>query len=361
MEGQPCIDIRQTRRVYLIDTTLRDGEQAPGVAFDRQAKLAIARHLDNIGINEIEVGTPAMGPAVQRDIRSIVALNLDCRITAWCRALTDDILAAVACGVPSVHISWPVSDLQLAAINKDRAWVMTQLNTLLPLANSYVDHVSVGAADATRADPRFLARFAVRIHKAGVRRLRLADTVGIARPAVVSRLMASVARAAPGLDLEFHGHNDLGMATANALSALESGAQAVSVTVNGLGERAGNTALEQVAVVLSQHPRLCCDLDLTGLFALCQLVAQASNRPIWPNQPIVGDVVFTHESGIHCHAMLKDARTYEPFAPEKVGRNDRRFILGTHSGTTSIRHLLNRAGLPISQDQAHELKSLLIS
>jgi homocitrate synthase NifV len=172
--------------------------------------------------------------------------------------------------------------------------------------------------------------------------------------------MASIAQTAPDLALEFHGHNDLGMATANALSALESGAQAVSVTVNGLGERAGNAALEQVAVVLTQHPGLSCNLDLTGLFALSRLVAQATGQPVSPNQPIVGDAVFTHESGLHCHAMFQDSRSYEPFAPEKVGHSGRRFILGPHSGTTSIRHLLDQAGLPVSQDQALAVKSLLM-
>jgi homocitrate synthase NifV len=157
---------------------------------------------------------------------------------------------------------------------------------------------------------------------------------------------------------EFHGHNDLGLATANALAALENGAEAVSVTVNGLGERAGNTALEQIAMVLRQHPGLNCPLNTTHLLSLSQLVARASGMDVGATQPVVGEHMFTHESGIHCQAMFQDHRAFEPFSPQRIGRCDRRYVLGGHSGTASIHRLFQRAGISISREQARSLRPL---
>ncbi|MCG6878111.1 MAG: hypothetical protein LJE96_03025 [Deltaproteobacteria bacterium] len=226
-------------------------------------------------------------------------------------------------------------------------------------AGSYFDQVTVGAQDATRADRDFLLAFAARARAADILRLRIADTVGIARPQTVTDLIRSIKAFVPGLPVEFHGHNDLGMATANALCALEAGAEAVSVTVGALGERAGNTALEQMAMVLLQHPRLNCQVDTKKLLELCRMVADAAGQPIPPSQPVVGKRVFSHESGIHCHAMFRDARTYEPFTPQLAGHASRCFVLSTHSGVAAIRQLLNEVGIHASPEQARALKPLL--
>jgi len=348
-----------TRKAWIIDTTLRDGEQAPGVSFGRAAKLAISRALDRAGVDELEVGIPAMGPQVRQDIRHMAALGLKCRLSVWCRAHLDDLAAAARCRVGGVHFSFPVSAIHLDALGRDRAWVLSQMHALVHGARQDFDCVTVGAQDATRADPDFLIQFAVRARAAGVQRMRIADTVGAARPGTVVEIIRAISAAVPGLDLEFHGHNDLGMATANALSALEAGARAISVTVNGLGERAGNTALEQIAMALQMHPGLSSTMDTTALLPLCRLVAQAAGQPIAPGQPVVGDRVFTHESGIHCHAMFKDARAYELFEPQQAGHANRRFVLGSHSGSTAIRHLLRQAGIRISARQAQTLRPLL--
>jgi homocitrate synthase NifV len=347
------------KNAWIIDTTLRDGEQAAGVSFSRSAKLAIARRLDILGLHELEVGIPAMGAPVQEDIRCIAALGLNAQLSVWCRAREEDLMAAARCKVNGVHFSFPVSPIHLAALGKNTGWVMETMTALVIKARRYFDQVTVGAQDATRADQDFLGQFAAQVKSAGANRLRIADTVGISRPSTLADLLSSLLNRAPELTLEFHGHNDLGMATANALTALEVGCSAISVTVNGIGERAGNTALEQIVMALAQHPDVACCLDTTQLWSLCQYVAQAAGVPIPPTQPVVGQRVFTHESGIHCHAMFKDDRAYEPFAPEQVGRSDRRFVLGTHSGATAIRHLLKQAGIRVSPWQAQALRPLL--
>jgi homocitrate synthase NifV len=357
--GPDRIAANGTSKVWMIDTTLRDGEQAPGVSFARADKLAIARALDRAGIDELEAGTPATGTAVQEDIRRIAALGLGCRLSVWCRARPDDLAAAARCQVAGVHFSLPVSEIHLEALAKSRAWVLEQVVHLVGAAKGHFDRITMGVQDATRADPDFVLQLAALAKEAGVHRLRIADTVGIGRPGTVSALIHAVKKAVPDLDLEFHGHNDLGMATANALTALEAGAQAVSVTVNGLGERAGNTALEQVVMALYGHPSLSCPVDTAALLPLCRLVARASGQGITAAQPVVGGRVFTHESGIHCHAMLKDPRAYEPFAPRQAGHHGRRFVLGSHSGSAAIRHLLRQAGITVSAQQAQRLRPLL--
>jgi homocitrate synthase NifV len=358
--GSKRIAANKGRLVRIIDTTLRDGEQAPGVVFSRSAKLAMARALDEAGVDELEVGIPVMGGSVREDIRRISALGLKADLSVWCRLNSEDLAAAARCGVGGVHFSLPASDIHLGALKKKSSWVLERMQTLVSKAGKDFDRVTVGAQDALRAPEDFLLELAVQAKAAGAQQLRIADTVGTARPNTVSRLVKAIRKAGPDLDLEFHGHNDLGLATANAVATLEAGAQAVSVTVNGLGERAGNTPLEQVAVILHLHEALSCSVETTRLPALCQLVAKASGRSIPPSQPVVGKDIFSHESGIHCHALLQDPRTYEPFPPDQVGRSDRRFVLGAHSGTAAIRHLLLQAGIGVTPWQARALKSLLL-
>jgi homocitrate synthase NifV len=358
MSASTVTNQRVIRKPWIIDTTLRDGEQAPGVVFNPHEKKRIAILLAETGVDEIEVGYPAISSAEREVIREIASLNLPVRLTAWSRANMSDIELAASCGTGALHISFPASQLYLELMNKEYGWVQEQLNLLVSKGRELFDFVSVGGQDATRSDTGFLKRFMLDAEEAGAERLRIADTVGISTPGSVTAL-ARALRESSVLPLEFHAHNDLGMATANAFTALEAGFDAVSVSVTGLGERAGNAALEELAMALELCGGFDSSLDTTKLSVLCDVVASASGRVIQEQKPVVGRSAFQHESGIHCAALLQHPLSYQPFLPAQVGKKGFEMVIGKHSGSASIVEHFRRKGVAIHRTEARELLELV--
>lgn len=263
----------------LVDTTLRDGEQTAGVAFSPEEKIRMAMALDQAGIPWIEAGIPAMGRREQETLKALLALPLKSALIAWNRAEPEDIRASVSCGFSLIHVSLPVSDLHIEhKLRKSREWVLKRLEESLELIRSYGCTAFAGAEDASRADPEFLLRYAETAARHGAGRLRYADTVGCLDPFdTFNRVRYLVDRCS--LPVEFHGHNDFGLATANTLSAFHAGAALASVTISGIGERAGNASLEEVAASMACLYKLQGGIRLDMLPVLTRLVSEASGRP----------------------------------------------------------------------------------
>ncbi len=334
------------RSLTLNDTTLRDGEQTAGVAFTDDEKLAIAAELDAAGVPEMEIGIPAMGEHEVELIQAITRNVKRARTMVWARMNERDIAAALRCGADIVHVSISVSDLQIERkLRRDRQWVReTLVHTVQRLLDAGATP-SVGFEDASRAEAGFLAEMAQLAQRHGAVRVRYADTLGILDPFQTRERIAHL-RSATDLDIEIHAHNDLGLATANTLAAVLGGATHVSTTVNGLGERAGNAAMEEVVMAARHLYGIECGVATERLPAISELVARASGRPVAPGKCIVGSSVFSHESGIHVDGILKDRRTYEGFAPEEVGRHHR-LVLGKHSGSAGVLSTYEQLGLSI--------------
>jgi homocitrate synthase NifV len=325
---------------------LRDGEQSAGVAFSLDEKISIATHLSRLGVPELEIGIPAMGAREREEIRILASLELPARLLVWARMKPEDILECLGLGVSMADLSIPVSDLQIRRkLGKSRRWVLANIRRCVTLACDLGLEVGVGFEDASRADPDFLLKAAQTAQAAGARRIRYADTVGIMEPfgvyAAIRRLRANL-----DMEIEMHAHDDLGLATANTLAAAVAGATHLNTTVNGLGERAGNAALEEVVLGLRQLYRIETGVNLQDFPILSRLVETASGEPLGWRKSLVGKRAFSHEAGIHVDGLLKDPANYQGVDPSLVGRRHT-LVLGKHSGRHAVIQAYGELGMPL--------------
>ena len=340
--------------ITIVDTTLRDGEQTAGVVFSNKEKVHIAKFLDEIGVHQIEAGVPVMGGDEKRAIKDIVKSGLKASIMGWNRAVISDIQHSIDCGVDAVAISISTSDIHIQhKLQTSREWVLESMIKATEFAKSNGLYISVNAEDASRTELDFLVQFATEAKKAGANRIRYCDTIGILDPfTTFDRIKALKERV--GIDVEMHTHDDFGMATANALAGVKAGANYVGVTVNGLGERAGNAALEEVLMALKIIYNIDLGFATTRFRELSEVVAAASNRELPAWKAIVGSNMFAHESGIHADGAIKNPLTYEVFKPEDVGLA-RQIVIGKHSGTASIVNKFAEYGHILTEAEASEV------
>jgi len=343
--------IPRDRQILISDCTLRDGEQQAGIVFDRAAKVSIARALDSIGIYEIEAGTVASSDEDRAAVAEMSKLGLRAKISVLCRGITGDIDQAAALGAWGVRLSYPISLIErkhkLKGVS-DEEYLKRALE-LCEYSQRKNLYVIFSPYDTTRAELPFLRRVVTELAKSGtVDRLRVVDTTGCALPAAITYIIGNIREVAPKLPLEIHCHNDFGLACANTLAGIVSGADYASTTINGLGERCGNAATEEVVMALEVLYGVKTGLDLTKLTEISRLVTDLSGVRTQVNKAVVGESAFRHESGMVVAGLLQDPFTAETYQPELVGQR-RQILLGKKSGLVSISYKVKELGLSVPE------------
>jgi homocitrate synthase NifV len=347
-------DRMKDKKIYVLDTTLRDGEQTAGVVFANREKIRIAKFLDEIGVHQIEAGIPTMGGDEKEAITDICKLGLKASIMGWNRPVIEDIQASIECGVDAVAISISTSDIHIKhKLQTSREWVLDKMTKAVEYAKKEGLYVSANAEDASRTDMDFLIQYAKLAKEAGADRIRYCDTVGILEPFLAYERIKKI-KENVDIEIEMHTHNDFGMATANTLAGLKAGANWIGATVIGLGERAGNAALEEVVMALKHLEGVDLGFKTEMFREVAEYVSRASNRKLPSWKAVVGTNMFAHEAGIHADGALKNPKTYEAFLPEEVGL-ERQIVIGKHSGTAALKSKFAEYGIHLSEFKANEL------
>lgn len=341
-------------KVKILDTTLRDGEQTPGVAFSPEEKLEIAVKLDEVGVDMIEAGSAITSVGEREGIKRIANEGLKAEISSFARGVTSDIDSALDCDVDAVHLVIPTSDLH---IEKKLGKTRDEVKKMAVETTRYaLDHgltVELSAEDATRADVAFLKDVFRAGVEEGAKRLCICDTVSMMMPEQIYDLFSEVSGEFD-VPVSAHCHDDFGVAVANSISAVRAGAREVHATFNGLGERAGNAALEEVVLAISEFYDYSTNVDLKSLYEVSRLIERHTGIPVSPTKAVIGANAFAHEAGIHTHGVLAESTTYEPVSPETVGQK-RRLIFGKHTGRHAIERELEKKGLEPTGDQVKEI------
>jgi 2-isopropylmalate synthase len=352
------------KRINVFDTTLRDGQQSPGSAFDIEKKIEIARQLYRLKVDVIEAGFPVASKSDFDSVRILSEELKDISICAFSRANRGDIEVAAkalnGCSNGRIQIVTPVSDLHLKTrLGKNREQGLELIKSSLKIAKDLSAEVSWIGEDSSRADPGYLLEAFNIAAEHGAKFLTYADTVGYALPEEMSRIIKTIVKSINSkASVGIHCHNDLGLAVANTLSAISSGAQEVQCTLTGIGERAGNTALEEVVMAMQVRKNnidAYTEVDSRLLTTSCDMVANFSNSPIAKNKPIIGENAFAHCSGMHQHGVLANSENYEIIKPSDVGRNSTTIVISKHSGKHGVRHVLEEAGALVKGDRLNNL------
>lgn len=342
------------RKIHIFDTTLRDGEQIPGCKLNTAEKIRLAVALQELGVDIIEAGFPISSPGDFESVNEIAKVIKNATVCGLTRAVQKDIEVAAQALKPAkhprIHTGIGTSDLHIKAkFNSTREEILTRAIQAVSCAKNFVDDVEFYAEDAGRTDNQYLAKVIEAVIKAGATVVNIPDTTGYCLPHQYGEKIAYLINNVPNIDkaiISCHCHNDLGLATANSISGVLNGARQVECTINGLGERAGNTSLEEVVMILKQHHKLgyYTHVKTQKLNPISQLVSETMRMPVQPNKAIVGSNAFSHSSGIHQDGFLKDALTYEIINPEEVGAGGSKIVLTARSGRSALAHRFHKLG-----------------
>lgn len=352
-------------KVEIFDTTLRDGEQVPGCKLDTEQKLVIARRLDELGVDVIEAGFPISSPGDFKSVTEIAKVVKNARVCGLTRSVKKDIEVAAEAiknaKRPRIHTGIGTSDSHIQfKFNSTREKILERAVEAVKYAKSFVEDVEFYAEDAGRTDNEYLARVCEAVIKAGATVLNIPDTTGYCLPEEYGAKMRYLVENVKGIEkatLSCHCHNDLGLATANSIEGVIHGARQIECTINGIGERAGNTSLEEVVMILRQHPYLNLDTDINSklLYSTSQMVSQLMGMPVQPNKAIVGSNAFAHSSGIHQDGVIKKRETYEIINPEDVGVDHSSIVLTARSGRAALAYRAKKVGYELTKLQLDEV------